>query len=58
MWSYFEFLAVMAALKVTCQSIISYISYNVVIRVLYVVIINVTDDLDAVFATLNIPQLL
>ena len=35
-----------------------YSSYSVVITVLYVVIINATNDLDAVFVTWNTPQML
>ena len=50
MFSYFAFLAVIAAPQVT-MSVLNKLdtSYNVVIRVLYVVMIDVTDDLDVVF---------
>ena len=56
---YFLFEAAIAAQQVTmtvCNKLFS--SFNVVITVLYVVIINVTNDLDAVFAMQKIPQML
>ena len=50
--SYFVVLAATAGLQVTMSVCIKLdTSYDVVIRILYVVIINVTDDLDVVFAT-------
>ena len=50
--SYFVFLAAIAALQVTLLANNKLnICYNPVIRVLYVVIINVTGDLDVVVAT-------
>ena len=50
MVSYFAFLTVIAAPQVT-MSVLNKLdtSYNVVIRVLYFVMIDVTDDLDVVF---------
>ena len=52
LFSCFALLAVIAALQVT-MSVLNKLdtSYNVVIRVLYVVMIDVTDDLDVVFLT-------
>ena len=49
---YIAFLAAIATLQVTmsvCNEL--YSSCNIVVTVLYVVIINVTNDLDAIFAT-------
>ena len=50
MFSYFAFLAAIAAPQVT-MSVLNKLdtSYNVVIRVLYFVMIDVIDDLDVVF---------
>ena len=57
--SYFVVLAATAGLQVTMSVYIKLdTSYDVVIRILYVVIINVTDDLDVVFATSKIPLFL
>ena len=52
MLSYLTFLVAVAALQVA-MSVLNKLdtSYNVVIRVLYVVMINFTDDLDVVFLT-------
>ena len=48
----FSLLIAIAALQVTMSVLIKLdTSYNVVIWVLYVVIMNVTDDLDVVFLT-------
>ena len=57
--SYFTVLAAKAALEVTI-SVLNKLdtSYDIVIRVLYVVMINVTNDIDVVFLTETIPQLL
>ena len=52
--SYFSFIAAIPPLQVTMLvTYMLYTHYDFVIRVMYVVIFNITDDIGVVFATLN-----